>query len=164
MKRCQRSRKKKRCQKNLALKNIVEFGGSLHNRTLRKATKSKTREMQAGGLRLSGHRRSVSFSNNDAAGQNGNHNLTLNSQECFSEGRGKCYYENNSQKSLINRCNRRQWRHLDKEIGPKMWKAMESLGVVHKGEEADIFERLDKLENQSLLRKVGMKETKICSL
>lgn len=116
------------------------------NRTVRKATKPKTRDMQAEGSGLNGHRRSVSFSNNGDVGENCKNPFSLKSQKCCSEGRDNFYHENNSEHNLINRSNKRLWSHLDRETGSKIWKAMESLGVVH--EEVVILERLDKLESQ----------------
>lgn len=55
----------KKCRhKNLVFRNMAEFGGSLHNKTMRNAMKSKSKEMQVRGFRLAGHRQSISFSNN----------------------------------------------------------------------------------------------------
>lgn len=84
-----------------------------------------------------------------------------NSQECCSEGRSIICHDDNIEASLINRSNQRLWSHLDRETGSKLWKAMESLGVVHKREEVDILERLEKMENQSFSRKGRLKESKI---
>lgn len=144
---------KKRCHKHLIFRNLSEFAGSLHNRAIWKAV----------GSRHSSHRRSSSLFINDV------HNkdsiiFSMVVQECRSEVRKLLCHDNNSEASIIDRNNHRQWSHFDKEFGVEFWKAMESLGVVHKGKEGEILARLEKMENQSLLIKKGVKEFKVSSL
>lgn len=54
---------KKRRHKNFLFRNLAEFGGSLHNRSVRNAMKLKSKEALAGGFRVIGHRRTVSLCN-----------------------------------------------------------------------------------------------------
>lgn len=60
----------------------------------------------------------------------------------------------------INRNNKRLWGNLDCEVGSKIWKSMEALGVVYKGGEKGIVERINNLEKEAVLRKGNRKEKK----
>lgn len=125
--------------------------------------KFKCKEFQDGGSQNFVHRRSLSLFNNVVHNREVVFSSTL-AQECRSEGRRVICHDKNSEASIIDRNKRRKWSHFDRESRSNFWKAMESLGLVHKGKEGEILVRLEKMEYQSLLRKRGVKEFQDSSL
>lgn len=64
-----------------------------------------------------------------------------------------CSVYNQSDLADIHRNNKRLRGNLDCEAGSKIWKAMEALGVVYKGGEKGIVERIEDMEIVVVLSK-----------